>query len=293
MSFPIIPASALPQHPEQTIFWAGLNGCGDALALATTIRQEKRLLVIVTPDHQTALRLEHELTFFLDNSLPILHFPDWETLPYDVFSPLPEIISERLRTLVLLPDTRRGALIVSVATLMHRLDAISHSLNVSSTLIPSNQNEVDRLHAFRLLAHSEIEEYLESLAKKAVEVSRAKSAAGILTHTSHHLLVSLQVRRIRESKSITRFPDFNSAHAMATLIQVPSDLNEAFKSHEDAIRINNGLKSANVKKMFIPIGYRDDFFEIGLLDKLDEFGELNRPGFPGDFRTWKSHATLA
>ncbi|WP_347987243.1 transcription-repair coupling factor [Methylomonas sp. AM2-LC] len=128
MSFPIIPASALPQTSEQSIVWSGLNGCGDALALATAIRQEKRLLVIVTADHQTALRLEHELIFFLDNALPILHFPDWETLPYDVFSPLPEIISERLRTLALLPDTRRGALIVSVATLMHRLAPREHVL---------------------------------------------------------------------------------------------------------------------------------------------------------------------
>jgi transcription-repair coupling factor (superfamily II helicase) len=128
MSLPIIPASALPQLPDQSVYWSGLNGCGDALTLATAISQEKRLLVIVTPDHQTALRLEHELAFFLDNTLPILHFPDWETLPYDVFSPLPEIISERLKTLAVLPETKRGALIVSVATLMHRLAPREHVL---------------------------------------------------------------------------------------------------------------------------------------------------------------------
>ena len=128
MTLPLIPASALPQLPEQTVFWTGLHGSGDALSLARAISQEKRLLVIVTPDQQTALRLEHELAFFLDNQLPILHFPDWETLPYDVFSPLPEIISERLKTLALLPETRRGALIVSVATLMHRLAPREHVL---------------------------------------------------------------------------------------------------------------------------------------------------------------------
>ncbi|OAI08577.1 transcription-repair coupling factor [Methylomonas methanica] len=127
MSLPLIPAAALPQQPT-TVFWSGLSGCGDSLTLAQAITQEKRLLVIVTPDTQTALRLEHELAFFLDNSLPILHFPDWETLPYDVFSPLPEIISERLRTLALLPDTKRGALILSVATLMHRLAPREHIL---------------------------------------------------------------------------------------------------------------------------------------------------------------------
>lgn len=128
MPLPIIPASALPQQSDQAVFWTGLSGCGDSLALATAISQEKRLLVIVTPDHQTALRLEHELAFFLDQQLPILHFPDWETLPYDVFSPLPEIISERLKALALLPETKRGALIVSVATLMHRLAPREHVL---------------------------------------------------------------------------------------------------------------------------------------------------------------------
>lgn len=128
MSLPLIPASALPAQPAQTVSWTGLHGCGDALSLATAIQQEPRLLVIVTPDHQSALRLEHELGFFLNGELPILHFPDWETLPYDVFSPLPEIVSERLKTLALLPETRRGALILSIATLMHRLAPREHVL---------------------------------------------------------------------------------------------------------------------------------------------------------------------
>jgi transcription-repair coupling factor (superfamily II helicase) len=118
----------VPQSKDQAVIWTGLTGCGDSLALASAIKNENRLFVIVTPDNQTALRLEHELAFFLQGEHPILHFPDWETLPYDVFSPLPEIISERLKALALLPQVKRGALVVSVTTLMHRLAPREHVL---------------------------------------------------------------------------------------------------------------------------------------------------------------------
>jgi transcription-repair coupling factor (superfamily II helicase) len=118
----------IPQKKDQTIIWTGLSGCGDSLALASAIKNADRLFVIVTPDNQTALRLEHELSFFLEDKHSILHFPDWETLPYDVFSPLPEIISERLKTLAALPQVKRGALVVSVTTLMHRLAPREHVL---------------------------------------------------------------------------------------------------------------------------------------------------------------------
>jgi transcription-repair coupling factor (superfamily II helicase) len=118
----------IPHTKDQTFIWTGLTGCGDSLALATAIQNENRLFVVVTPDNQTALRLEHELAFFLQDEHPILHFPDWETLPYDVFSPLAEIVSERLKTLALLPQVKRGALVVSVTTLMHRLAPREHVL---------------------------------------------------------------------------------------------------------------------------------------------------------------------
>jgi len=124
----------IPRKINQPLIWTGLLGCADALTLANAIKNENRLLVIITADSQSALRLERELSFFLEDEHPILKFPDWETLPYDAFSPLPEIISERLKTLALLPTTKRGALVVSVATLMHRLAPREHVLAHSFTL---------------------------------------------------------------------------------------------------------------------------------------------------------------
>lgn len=80
-----------------------------------------RLLVVITADTTSALTLERELPFFLDSPARILAFPDWETLPYDNFSPHQDIISERLATLHNLPSVETGILIVPISTLMHRL----------------------------------------------------------------------------------------------------------------------------------------------------------------------------
>lgn len=124
----------IPHKAHHPLFWSGLNGCSDALALASAIKNEKHLFVIITADAQIALRLKQELAFFLNDSYPVLQFPDWETLPYDVFSPLPEIISQRLKTLALLPHIKRGAIILSLATLMYRLAPREHVLAHSFAL---------------------------------------------------------------------------------------------------------------------------------------------------------------
>ena len=118
----------LPTSTKSPLGWKGLAGCGDSLAIALTIQQNNQFLVVVTQDNHTALRLEHEVSFFLQDQDVILHFPDWETLAYDVFSPLPEIISQRLKTLTRLSTVERGVLIVSVATLMQRLAPRRHIL---------------------------------------------------------------------------------------------------------------------------------------------------------------------
>jgi transcription-repair coupling factor (superfamily II helicase) len=96
------------------------SGCADARCIAELTAQD-RLLVVVTAHTSAALSLERELPFFLDQDCEILVFPDWETLPYDNFSPHQDIISERLNTLYRLPTLKGGILIVPVPTLMHRL----------------------------------------------------------------------------------------------------------------------------------------------------------------------------
>ncbi|MHB1059660.1 MAG: transcription-repair coupling factor family protein, partial [Rhodanobacter sp.] len=115
----------LPTTPKQRRYWTPPHGSSRALLIAEAARSHEGLLVAVTRDTQRAQALEAELKIFA-GGLPVLHFPDWETLPYDVFSPHPEIVSQRIATLYQLPNVKRGVLVVPVATLMQRIAPRSH-----------------------------------------------------------------------------------------------------------------------------------------------------------------------
>jgi transcription-repair coupling factor (superfamily II helicase) len=107
------------------------TGSADALLLAQLGLKEKaagRLTAIVTSDATTAQRLIDEMAFFAPD-LRCALFPDWETLPYDTFSPHQDLISERLATLWRLHasggqrDTDGGVdvVVVPATTALYRL----------------------------------------------------------------------------------------------------------------------------------------------------------------------------
>lgn len=100
--------------------WTRLFGASKSLAIAEAVKRHEGLVVVVTGDTSAALQLGDEIPYFAD-AVPNYHLPDWEILPYDQFSPYQDIISDRIATLSALPDLHRGVLIVSVATLMHRV----------------------------------------------------------------------------------------------------------------------------------------------------------------------------
>ena len=107
----------LPQPP----------GSADALLLATLAVREKaagKLTAIVTADAATAQRLMDEMRFFAPD-LRCALFPDWETLPYDTFSPHQDLISERLATLWRIQqrkkETGADVVIVPATTALYRL----------------------------------------------------------------------------------------------------------------------------------------------------------------------------
>ncbi|MFY7698260.1 MAG: transcription-repair coupling factor [Legionella sp.] len=113
----------IPTSTENKQSWGQLYGSSLSLALAEYCRANTGLKVIIAPDNLTAAQLQHELSFFLDHEPrdELLMFPDWETLPYDQFSPHQDIISERLKTLSRMQQAENAIIITAASTIMHRL----------------------------------------------------------------------------------------------------------------------------------------------------------------------------
>ncbi|WP_428604970.1 transcription-repair coupling factor [Sedimenticola sp.] len=112
----------LPVQQDERIQWGQLYGISDALAIASAAKAFSGVTMVVADDAQKAAKLEDGLRFFLtDQTIPVFAFPDWETLPYDIFSPLPELVSQRLLTLYRLDKMKQAVLIVPVSTLLQRL----------------------------------------------------------------------------------------------------------------------------------------------------------------------------
>ncbi|HTT06012.1 MAG TPA: transcription-repair coupling factor [Steroidobacteraceae bacterium] len=106
--------------------WRGLSGSARALALAEAASQDARPWIFIAADVRELERLRSELYFFAQDALPVLTLPDWEVLPYDVFSPHPDIVSERLRTLSHLAAFSHGLLLLSADNLLARLPPASY-----------------------------------------------------------------------------------------------------------------------------------------------------------------------
>ncbi|MBN3492801.1 transcription-repair coupling factor [Vibrio neptunius] len=95
-----------------------LQGASLALAIAELANQHTSHTLVAVADPQTALKLLQEVEQFTDQDVSL--FPDWETLPYDNFSPHQEIISDRIARLYQLPTQSSGITIIPVNTLLQR-----------------------------------------------------------------------------------------------------------------------------------------------------------------------------
>jgi transcription-repair coupling factor (superfamily II helicase) len=101
--------------------WHQLYGSARSLAIAEAVEADSRPYLVIARDARELDQLRSELEFFLGGSRPIHALPDWEVLPYDVFSPHPDIISERLAALAELPRLKSAVLLAAADTLGQRL----------------------------------------------------------------------------------------------------------------------------------------------------------------------------
>ena len=138
LRLPKLPAAAGKQH------WGNLPGAALSLAIAEAASAAKRFTLLLTADSQSAERLEQELKFFAPD-LPVLHFPDWETLPYDLFSPHQDIISQRIASLYRLPELVHGVLVVPITTALHRLAPTKFLLGSSLVLDVGQKLDVEAM----------------------------------------------------------------------------------------------------------------------------------------------------
>jgi transcription-repair coupling factor (superfamily II helicase) len=111
---PFSPNVPSPGHRQ-----SGLAGAADALYLAELARHTAPLAVVCASAWD-ANRLAEELRWF-DPELRVCAFPDWETLPYDSFSPHPDLISERLATLYQISRGEFDIAVVALSTALYRL----------------------------------------------------------------------------------------------------------------------------------------------------------------------------
>lgn len=109
----------IPTQPNDHKILGNVLPGADALAISEITEQNQNLTVVVTPDTRSAVRLSRVLSEL--SSQNVCLFPDWETLPYDTFSPHQEIISSRLSALFHLQNAKKGIFLLPISTLMQRL----------------------------------------------------------------------------------------------------------------------------------------------------------------------------
>ena len=130
----LLPASSRLPLPGHKAAWGRLLGASLSLAAAELALRIDRPILILAEDPRHADQLETEIRFFAGDDLPVEHFVEWETLPWDSFSPHQDIISQRLRVLARLPEMRHGVVIAAATVLQQRLPPVDYVASRSLSL---------------------------------------------------------------------------------------------------------------------------------------------------------------
>jgi len=137
------PAAPLPKKNGDIQNWGNIQGTHLTHEIALAAEQYSGLTVVIANNNSECQRLTEELTYFFEGD--VFNFPDWETLPYDYFSPHQDIISERLSTLAKLPLCNKGILVIPALSAQLRLPPLNYILGHSFTLETGQTLDIEKL----------------------------------------------------------------------------------------------------------------------------------------------------
>lgn len=137
--------ASLPNKNSPTKHWGQLYGCARSLVISDAIDKHNHLTVILTPDSLSCSQIFNEVKLFNNSDAKFISFPEWETLPYDVFSPHEDIISERVSSLQMLPELEHGLLVLPITTCMQRVPPKEFIQQFSLNLKRGDTIELDTL----------------------------------------------------------------------------------------------------------------------------------------------------
>ncbi|USX24564.1 transcription-repair coupling factor [Oxalobacteraceae bacterium OTU3CINTB1] len=120
---PLVLAKSIPK-PGNRFALPTLHGSSDAYALALTaleLKSQGQMLAVIVANASDAQRLLDEIPWFGGDKLRCHLLPDWETLPYDAFSPHQDLVSERLATLHEISSGQCDVMLVPATTALVRM----------------------------------------------------------------------------------------------------------------------------------------------------------------------------
>ncbi|MBU2984214.1 transcription-repair coupling factor [Saccharophagus degradans] len=135
----------LPSKLGDKKTWGGVSGLARVFACAEAAAQHNGTTVIIVQSMTEADRFARDLMLLTKgkkNTPEVLQFADWETLPYDNFSPHQDIISDRMRCLYQLSNQAQAIVVVAASTLMQRLAPANHI--IANSLVVEKNETINR-----------------------------------------------------------------------------------------------------------------------------------------------------
>ena len=161
----LLPAAQALPTIGNSVACGRLLGASAALAIAEFAERAAAPLLVLAEDPRHADQLEAELRFFAGPAIPVQHFVEWETLPWDSFSPHQDIISERLSVLATLPAQQQGIIVASAPVLLQRLPPTDYvaarTLALQSGQTLAREPLIERLQAAGYLRVPQVSEHGE------------------------------------------------------------------------------------------------------------------------------------